>query len=135
MADKRTPTKADALMGEKIKRFRHIRGISQEKLAMLIGLSFQQVQKYENGQNRVSAIGLAAIAAALKVSIDSFYEHVDNCDRLELSIVSDHRTMELFKKYKDFSSRDKNVVAAVINEIAARTPKAQARALREVEAA
>ena len=48
-------------------------GLSQEKLADAIGLTFQQVQKYEKGTNRVSASRLQQISGALGVPIDFFY--------------------------------------------------------------
>ncbi|MFN7281094.1 MAG: helix-turn-helix domain-containing protein [bacterium] len=48
-------------------------GISQERLAADIGLTFQQVQKYERGANRISASKLYEIAQSLKVSIGAFF--------------------------------------------------------------
>lgn len=49
-----------------MKRIRKMRGYSQEKLGGLIGLSFQQVQKYENGSNRISIPSLMQICRALQ---------------------------------------------------------------------
>jgi len=49
-------------------------GLSQEKLASLLGLTFQQVQKYERGMNRVGASRLWDIGKVLEVSIGFFYE-------------------------------------------------------------
>jgi transcriptional regulator with XRE-family HTH domain len=49
-------------------------GVSQEKLADAVGLTFQQVQKYERGANRVSASRLWEIAGALQVGIGYFYD-------------------------------------------------------------
>lgn len=63
----RTATKADAALGERIRDCRRALGVSQEELAGCIGVTFQQVQKYENGRNRVGAIRLLDIAACLKV--------------------------------------------------------------------
>jgi transcriptional regulator with XRE-family HTH domain len=49
-------------------------GMSQEKLADALGLTFQQVQKYEKGANRIGASRLLHIAGILDVSIESFFE-------------------------------------------------------------
>ncbi len=53
---------------------RKILGVSQEKLADSLGLTFQQVQKYEKGANRVSASKLYEIAAALQTQVAYFFE-------------------------------------------------------------
>ena len=53
---------------------RKILGVSQERLADSLGLTFQQVQKYERGSNRVSASKLYEIAAALQAQVSYFFE-------------------------------------------------------------
>ena len=53
---------------------RRLQGVSQEKLAEALGLTFQQVQKYERGTNRVSASKLYEIAAMLKAPIAYFFD-------------------------------------------------------------
>jgi transcriptional regulator with XRE-family HTH domain len=63
---------ADAKLGEKIRTRRAAAGISQAELGEALGVSFQQVQKYERGINRVSAVRLEQIAAALDESISYF---------------------------------------------------------------
>ncbi len=60
---------ADLVVGSNIRAVRLRKGMSQVVLAEHIGVTFQQVQKYENGQNRVSAGRLTQIAAALDVSV------------------------------------------------------------------
>ena len=56
----------DVALGARIRRFRKARRISQEQLADAVGVTFQQIQKYERGANRVSFSRLAQIAAALQ---------------------------------------------------------------------
>ena len=63
----------DVEVGEKIRTRRRLLGISQPVLASTIGITFQQVQKYENGTNRVSASRLQQIADILKVSPSYFF--------------------------------------------------------------
>lgn len=77
------PDPVDIHVGRKIIEARIIRGISQEKLADAIGLTFQQVQKYERGANRVSASKLYRIADALGVSVTFFFAGLGSTDRLD----------------------------------------------------
>ena len=69
-----TPDPLDVMVGAKIRIFRTHRGMSQSYLAGKIGVAFQQVQKYENGTNRVGASRLSRIAAVLGVSIGELFE-------------------------------------------------------------
>jgi transcriptional regulator with XRE-family HTH domain len=68
------PHPVDRHVGLRIRMRRKEIGVSQERLAEALGITFQQVQKYERGANRVSASKLWEIAAALKTSVSYFYE-------------------------------------------------------------
>lgn len=68
------PNPIDRHVGLRIRLRRKELGISQEKLAESIGLTFQQVQKYERAANRVSASKLWEVARALNTNIAYFYE-------------------------------------------------------------
>lgn len=68
------PNPIDLHVGGKIRLRRKIIGASQERLAHDLGLTFQQVQKYERGANRVSASKLYEIAKSLQTSIAYFFE-------------------------------------------------------------
>src|SRR4051794_38720575 len=68
------PNPVDRHVGLRIRMRRKELGISQERLAESIGLTFQQVQKYERAANRVSASKLWEMARALNISIAYFYE-------------------------------------------------------------
>jgi transcriptional regulator with XRE-family HTH domain len=70
----RTVTAIDAYIGERIRERRHELEISQHALAKVLGVSFQQIQKYESGQNRVSAGRLFDICKVLNVSLASMFE-------------------------------------------------------------
>ena len=70
----RGPNPIDRHVGLRIRMRRKELGISQEKLAESIGLTFQQVQKYERAANRVSASKLWEMSRALTTSISYFYE-------------------------------------------------------------
>jgi transcriptional regulator with XRE-family HTH domain len=64
----------DALVGSKVRALRTLRGMSQTDLATRVGITFQQIQKYENGANRMGASRLYVIASALGVSPAHFFE-------------------------------------------------------------
>ena len=68
------PNPIDIHVGNRIRLRRTLLGLSQEKLAALLGLTFQQVQKYERGMNRVGASRLWDIGKVLEVPINFFYE-------------------------------------------------------------
>ena len=67
-------TDLDRLIGAKVRRFRLEKGMSQERLADALGVTFQQLQKYENGMNRMAVSRLAQIARTLKLPLISFFE-------------------------------------------------------------
>jgi transcriptional regulator with XRE-family HTH domain len=60
---------ADIALGERIRGLRRRRGLTQADLALAVGVTFQQIQKYERGANRVSASMLGRIAKALESSV------------------------------------------------------------------
>lgn len=70
----RDPTDIDHIVSERILRRRTELAMSQPELAERVGVTFQQVQKYENGRNRISAGRLYEVAKALGVTIQYFYE-------------------------------------------------------------
>jgi transcriptional regulator with XRE-family HTH domain len=75
--DKKNPRSTGSLdlhFGEKLRAGRLMMHVSQQDLAKDLGLSFQQIQKYEKGTNRMSAATLFQIAAALNVDVMYFYE-------------------------------------------------------------
>ena len=65
----------DRLVGKNIRIFRTAKGISQTVLGDAVGVTFQQIQKYENGMNRVGSSRLAKIATVLEVPISRFFDN------------------------------------------------------------
>jgi transcriptional regulator with XRE-family HTH domain len=76
----RAPNPVDLHVGARIRMRRKLLGVSQERLAEQLGLTFQQVQKYERGANRVSASKLYEIARALQTSVAYFFEGLAETD-------------------------------------------------------
>jgi transcriptional regulator with XRE-family HTH domain len=77
------PDPVDIHVGARLRTRRTLLGMSQEKLAEAIGLTFQQVQKYEMGKNRISASRLYQFAQILDVSISYFFEGYEEQDSQE----------------------------------------------------
>lgn len=74
---KAEPHKVDVEVGKKIRVQRTMRKMSQTELGNRIGVTFQQVQKYERGSNRVSASKLVEIASALDVDVRLFFDGLE----------------------------------------------------------
>jgi transcriptional regulator with XRE-family HTH domain len=68
------PDPVDIHVGSRVRLRRTLLGLSQDKLARAIGVSFQQLQKYERGTNRISASRLYALSKVLGVGISWFFE-------------------------------------------------------------
>ena len=80
MADSKLPSGIDRVVGQRIRWRRKELKLTQEKLGEQLGLTFQQVQKYEKGVNRISAGRLFEIARVLGVDIGFFYEGLNSDD-------------------------------------------------------
>lgn len=72
------PDAVDAHVGSRVRLRRMVLGMSQESLGKALGLTFQQVQKYEKGANRIGAGRLKQLADLLDVPVQFFYDDVDH---------------------------------------------------------
>lgn len=72
--ERKVPNAIDVEVGTRIKLKRKLIGMSQQSLAGKLGVTFQQVQKYEKGANRVGASRLSQIATALDVPMSYFFD-------------------------------------------------------------
>ena len=75
-------TNIDTEIGQRLRQARLSNGLTQQGLAEKIGISFQQIQKYENGTNRVSSSRLLGIASSLGVPITYFFDELGSGDIL-----------------------------------------------------
>ncbi|MGL5735106.1 MAG: helix-turn-helix domain-containing protein [Beijerinckiaceae bacterium] len=71
---KKVPNPIDRHVGSRVRMRRMLIGMSQEKLGEALGLTFQQVQKYEKGTNRIGASRLQQIAMVLGVPVEFFFD-------------------------------------------------------------
>lgn len=74
MAEKKKPNPIDVHVGSRVRLRRTMLGMSQEKLGEHLGITFQQIQKYEKGANRVGASRLQEIARVLNTPVSFFFE-------------------------------------------------------------
>ena len=80
---KKIPNPIDTHVGNRVRMRRLILSMSQEKLGDAIGLTFQQVQKYEKGTNRMGSSRLVQIANVLKVPVTFFFEGTPGQSKLD----------------------------------------------------
>lgn len=118
MSENKLPSGIDRVVGQRVRWRRRELKLTQERLGELLNLTFQQVQKYEKGVNRVSAGRLFEIASVLGVPITYFYEGAEGfVDRENAQVTQDGgahapvmnaETLELiaaFQKIEDMSLR------------------------------
>lgn len=74
MLNKKSPNPIDVHVGSRVRLRRMMLGMSQEKLGDALGITFQQIQKYEKGTNRIGASRLQHIARVLTIPVSFFFE-------------------------------------------------------------
>lgn len=98
----------DVHVGKRVRHRRWMVGMTQQQLGEIVGIKFQQIQKYETGMNRVSASRLWDIAAALDVPVSFFFEGLSGEAGAELGqaaaeargdLLADKEALELVRSY------------------------------------
>jgi transcriptional regulator with XRE-family HTH domain len=129
----------DAMVGARIRMLRVDRGISQTMLAERIGVTFQQMQKYERGANRVGASRLSQIASVLGVSVGEFFESSRAGSpglNSPVRLLAEPGALRVLKAYaRTTSPRVRLCIAKLVESIAARAsgPKATVARLNTVD--
>ena len=103
-------TEADVEIGRKLKNLRTLKGITQDTLATQLDVTFQQLQKYERGTNRISAVNLHKLSKALDVPMTAFFEEEKTIKDLEF----DNQTKRLFKFWSSASKKEKDNILKMI---------------------
>jgi len=98
--------KIDKSIGNKIYSLRLAKGLSRQQLSKVIGVTHQQLQKYENGSNRISASKLALIAKALDLRIPYFYEGFEAADNIPLETESQRLCIEVARNFRRIANRE-----------------------------
>jgi transcriptional regulator with XRE-family HTH domain len=128
----------DVLVGRNIRIHRLNRGLSQTELGRYVGVTFQQVQKYENGTNRVGSGRLFKIAELLGVPVSTFFEGADHSEDTEevntpIAMLAEPYALRALKAFCDIEDSElrRSLVeftekyAAKLRASSQRTPRAK----------
>lgn len=102
---KQNSKEIDKKIGEKLLEFRNFCELTQEDVGKHLGVSFQQIQKYEKASNRISAASLKRVADLFEVPVSAFYEQeLHSYDKHTLQMLTDVKKIKsdegkLFMKY------------------------------------
>lgn len=110
----------DKFIGGKVYSLRLAKGLSRQQLAKIIGVTHQQLQKYEKGTNRISVGRLVLIARALDKSVDYFYKGVEDSDQRE-ELLTKHQRMciEVSRNFMKIENAEhQNAINALIKSLA-----------------
>lgn len=105
-------TAIDKHIGKRVKDVRILNGFSQQELGNELGLTFQQVQKYESGKNRISSSKLFCISQTFDVPITYFFKGLDDGISTESPL---DLTPELIKLIKGYQSLSKEGQKSLLN--------------------
>lgn len=123
---KKGPSSRDAEVGRRVRSLRIQRGMSQTALGDSLDLTFQQIQKYENGTNRISAGRLQQISEILQVSVSTFFDRPelngDSHKKPLLEFVDTAAALRLLQAYDRIeSSAVRNALVKLAETFAAET--------------
>lgn len=133
----KSPDSMDAQVGQAIRAHRLMAGLSQTELADRLGITFQQVQKYEKGMNRVGAGRLSRIARILGVPIATFFgAQADPASTKPSSVfphrfVSDRNALRLMTAYADIRDRNLRLATADLVEAMAKSQPRPGKAAKK----
>lgn len=110
------PTSIDLHVGRRLRRRRRLMGMTQQQLADMVGIRFQQIQKYECGANRITASRLFELSAALSIPVQYFYDGLaaptagaeapaNDHDDIGPDILRQKETRELIRAYYRLGER------------------------------
>src|SRR5215207_1901143 len=121
----RRPDSVDIHVGQTIRAHRLAAGLAQTDLAQKLGISFQQLQKYEKGMNRVGAGRLSRIARVLNIPVTKFFENEAelpaSANAFPFRFVSDRHALRLMRAYSEIDNRDIRHILADLVEVMATT--------------
>lgn len=118
MENAKQPKAVDILVGRNIRTIRVMRGLSQEKLGEALGITFQQIQKYEKGSNRVSASTLVGISAALSCNVSDLFSGADQPNASPIAQPAyTNEAMRVAGEFDKLSPRVKRAVARFVTSM------------------
>ena len=105
----RSATGIDKKVGENLQKFRLFRGMTQETLAAAVGVTFQQVQKYEKGKDRISSSRLWQLSHELGIPVAEFYDGIDCAPRSDVLKLTPEQ-LALITKYNTLPEPQKKAL-------------------------
>ena len=109
MKKKEGPDNRDRLLGLRLKTYRDMKGLSQTDLGEKLGVTYQQVQKYEHGKNKISVSRLVDICKILDIPLTSFLHGLYNAENASVIAVSDRQQDRLISN-PDYESEVKELL-------------------------
>ncbi|MBT4921559.1 MAG: helix-turn-helix transcriptional regulator [Rickettsiales bacterium] len=94
----------DVYVGKRVRFKRKVMGLTQSDLAQKVDITFQQIQKYEKGENRVSASMLYQIAQSLNTSVSFFFEGYSEDSIAESGIKDDKVSIDLINSFANIKN-------------------------------
>jgi len=115
----------DLLVGSRIRMFRKGRKMSQAQLGKKLGVTFQQVQKYENGKNRVGASRLQMISTALDVPVGQFFADDAGTSRTSAKpLAFDPQALRLAEAFTRLNDKElRNSILDMVEAMARKSPR------------
>ncbi len=116
----------DAHVGQRLRHRRWMMGLTQQQLAALVGVRFQQIQKYESGVNRVSASRLWDLSQALSVSVAFFFDGLEEEEGKPAStdisppaedVMEERETVELVRSYYGIETESRRYLLDLIKSL------------------
>jgi len=119
----------DVHVGKRVRHRRWMVGMTQQQLGEIVGIKFQQIQKYETGMNRISASRLWDIANALEVNISFFFEGYEGAGSADAAakvdprgdLLADKEALELVRSYYNIPEEQRRRLfdlARVLSDVA-----------------
>lgn len=132
---KKEPNPNDVIVGQNIKNRRNQLGMSQEKLGDALGVTFQQVQKYEKGTNRTSASKLVAISNILNITVENLFAGTGMIDAPEQKILSP-QAYKLASQFDQIENpKIKSAINLMVYEFLKQTPNAKSAEIVQLKTA
>jgi len=126
----KSPGPVDVAVGRNVRVWRMAKGLSQAQLARRLGVTFQQVQKYETGGNRIPTGRLVELAGVLGVPIAALFEGTSEAEpsRSLLALISDPRSFRLGHAFAAIEDRTARLsIVNLVEKIAASVAKPKGR--------
>ena len=116
----------DAFVGQRVRVRRWTVGMTQQQLARRVGIKFQQIQKYETGQNRISASRLWDMAEAMDVPVSYFFEGfkrgASDGDETHGDILTNRESIELVRAYSAIPENQRRRIFDLARVLAGEPP-------------